>query len=109
MGSMSNCWSKSRGSVPVCICFCTQADALLHSWPVSSDNSDNPDKSERLDTVDDISSFSSPVSRGQPVSSLVESVLDVVDDKCVESGVLDIDFAPSLMSVKPLSPPRGSK
>lgn len=42
------------------------------------------------------------------MSSLVESVRDGVDDRCIDSVVVDIDFEPSLNSVKPLSPPRGS-
>lgn len=129
--SMIILW-RSRGSIPVKICFWIQVEALLR-WLTSSllDNSDNPDKSDKFETVDETSSFSSAVSNLQgkqqlflilhklnfcnaiwlfiyktykhPVSSLVESVRVGVFDEFVFSIELDRDFKPSLISTKPLS------
>lgn len=42
---------------------------------------------------------------GQPVSSLVESILDGVAIKFVASGEIDADLDSSLNSLNPLSPP----
>ena len=42
---------------------------------------------------------------GQPVSSLVESILDGVAIKFVASGEIDVDLDSSLNSLNPLSPP----